>query len=353
MTSKPILELSDVRCSYDQQVIIDNLSLTLQAGEIGCFLGPSGCGKTTLLRAIAGFEPIQKGSIVLDQQQVSVPNQIVAPEKRKIGFIFQDYALFPHLSVEKNIAFGIQKSPHQAMRKKVQEMLSLTDLNTQAKRFPHELSGGQQQRVALARALAPSPKLLLLDEPFSNLDVELRRRLSGEIRSLLLQQNISAILVTHDQNEAFSVADQIGVIHKGGLSQWDSPFNLYHQPNNRFVANFVGRGHFIAGQSIDAASIQTAAGTFASHKHYPWPSGTSVEILIRPDDVVYDRNSSLTAEIINKTFQGATTLYTLRLPSGEIFDALLPSHANYELQQSIPIRLDIDHIVAFAKQNGG
>ncbi|PCJ15617.1 MAG: iron ABC transporter ATP-binding protein [Gammaproteobacteria bacterium] len=350
MTSTPILEIENIRCSYEQQVIIDEFFLTLHPGEIGCFLGPSGCGKTTLLRAIAGFEPIQKGTITLDNQQVSAPNRITAPEKRQIGFIFQDYALFPHLTVEKNIAFGLSKSPQQTIRDKVKEMLSLTDLEGLSKRYPHELSGGQQQRVALARALAPSPKLLLLDEPFSNLDVELRRRLSAEIRDLLVDRGISAILVTHDQNEAFAVADKIGVLHNGALCQWDTPFNLYHQPSNRFVANFVGRGHFITGLAVDAVSIKTAAGTFSSHIRYPWPANTAVEVLIRPDDVVYNKDSALKAEIINKTFQGATTLYTLRLSSGEIFDALLPSHANYDLKQWIPIGLEIDHIVAFEKQ---
>ena len=221
-----LLSLTDLSCGYADQPIVQQLNLHLNSGDIGCLLGPSGCGKTTTLRAIAGFEPILKGSITLAGEVISRPKFTLAPEKRRIGMVFQDYALFPHLSVEKNIAFGIRKHPDA--ERITQELLELVKLGGLGKRYPHELSGGQQQRVALARALAPEPRLLLLDEPFSNLDGELRRRLSQEVRDILKHRGTSAILVTHDQEEAFAMSDSIGVFNKCRLEQWDSPFNLYH-----------------------------------------------------------------------------------------------------------------------------
>ena len=193
----PLLSLTDLSCGYQKQIIVQDLNLHLNTGDFGCLRGPSCCGKTTTLRAIAGFEPIIKGSITLDGKEISRPKFTLAPEKRRIGMVFKDYALFPHLSVEKNIAFGIRTHPDA--ERITQELLELVKLSTLGKRYPHELSGGQQQRVALARALAPEPSLLLLDEPFSNLDGELRRRLSQEVRDILKYRGTSAILVTHDQ----------------------------------------------------------------------------------------------------------------------------------------------------------
>jgi iron(III) transport system ATP-binding protein len=246
MSQPLLLNLRNLACGYGDQRIVQNLNLHLNAGDIGCLLGSSGCGKTTTLRAIAGFEPVHEGEIQLAGEVISRAGFTLAPEKRRIGMVFQDYALFPHLTVAQNIAFGIAKHPRQAAV--IEEMLELVKLGGLGGRYPHELSGGQQQRVALARALAPEPQLLLLDEPFSNLDVELRRRLSHEVRDILKSRGTSAILVTHDQEEAFAVSDQVGVFKEGRLEQWDTPYNLYHEPQTPFVASFIGQGTSSVGR---------------------------------------------------------------------------------------------------------
>ncbi|AIO33451.1 ABC transporter family protein [Burkholderia cenocepacia] len=221
--------------------MVDGLSLALPRGDIGCLLGASGCGKTTVLRAIAGFEPVRAGRIVLDGAAVATPTLDVPPERRRIGMMFQDYALFPHLSAADNVAFGLRRMPKPERRARVADMLELVGLAQSAGAYPHELSGGQQQRVALARALAPSPELLLLDEPFSNLDVDTRERLAFELREILKRTGHTAILVTHNQAEAFAIADRIGVMHEGRLAQWDTPHALHHRPASAFVADFVRR----------------------------------------------------------------------------------------------------------------
>lgn len=241
----PHLQLAGLEVRYPCQegevCVINQLNLQLQRGEIGCLLGSSGCGKTTILRAIAGFEPLHAGEIRLDGRLLSSTQQSVVPEKRNVGMMFQDYALFPHLSVAKNVGFGLGGLERGARNRRIAEMLELVGLADLAKRYPHELSGGQQQRVALARALAPSPELLLLDEPFSNLDVDTRERLAFEVRDILKQAGLTAILVTHNQAEAFAIADRIGVMQQGNIVQWDSPFQLYNHPASDFVADFIRR----------------------------------------------------------------------------------------------------------------
>ncbi len=341
-----LLSLTDLSCGYADQPIVQQLNLHLNSGDIGCLLGPSGCGKTTTLRAIAGFEPILKGSITLAGEVISRPKFTLAPEKRRIGMVFQDYALFPHLSVEKNIAFGIRKHPN--VERITQELLELVKLSDLGKRYPHELSGGQQQRVALARALAPEPRLLLLDEPFSNLDGELRRRLSQEVRDILKHRGTSAILVTHDQEEAFAMSDSIGVFNKGRLEQWDSPFNLYHEPLTPFVASFVGQGYFIRGQMLTNDSVQTELGVIRGNRAYNWPAGSTVDVLLRPDDIIDSPESPLRAIIIGKTFLGAATLYRLELPTGNQLEAIFTSHIDHFLGENVGIEVAADHLVAFA-----
>ena len=209
--------------AYGAHRVVRDLSFSLPQGAIGCLLGPSGCGKTTVLRCIAGFEPVQGGSIALAERIVSAPGRIVPPEARRIGMVFQDYALFPHLDVAANVGFAFGRRWDPEQRRRVQAMLDLVGLGGAGAKFPHELSGGQQQRVALARALAPAPDLMLLDEPFSNLDIDLRERLSVEVRSILKATGITAILVTHDQHEAFAIADVVGIMNEGRIEPWDSP----------------------------------------------------------------------------------------------------------------------------------
>jgi len=241
-----LLALESIRLGYATaktlNVVVKDLSLQLERGHIGCLLGASGCGKTTVLRAIAGFEPLCAGTIRLDGAVLSSQDAQVPPERRRVGMMFQDYALFPHLTVGENVGFGLRRQAKSTRRARVQEMLNVVGLRDAHDRYPHELSGGQQQRVALARALAPAPELLLLDEPFSNLDVDTRERLAFELRDILKGTGHTALLVTHNQAEAFAIADRIGVMAEGGcMVQWDTPYNLHHHPVDDFVADFVRR----------------------------------------------------------------------------------------------------------------
>lgn len=345
MSQPLLLTLHNLACGYQDQRVVQHLNLHLNAGDIGCLLGSSGCGKTTTLRAIAGFEPVHEGEITLAGEVISRAGFTLAPEKRRIGMVFQDYALFPHLTVADNIAFGIRNHPRQ--KQVVQEMLELVNLGALGTRHPHELSGGQQQRVALARALAPEPQLLLLDEPFSNLDGELRRRLSHEVRDILKARGTSAILVTHDQEEAFAVSDHVGVFKDGRLQQWDTPYNLYHEPATPYVASFVGQGYFIRGQMIDAESVQTELGVLRGNRAYAGAQGTPMDVLLRPDDIVYAPDSPIKARIASLTFQGAATLYRLQLPTGTQLEALFPSHVDLRVGDQVGFEVSAEHLVLF------
>jgi len=354
--SPPLLELSGVRVAYAGVDAVRDVSFQLSRGQIGCLLGPSGCGKTTALRAVAGFEPLLAGEIRLDGRVISRLGLTLPPEQRKIGMVFQDYALFPHLNVAANIGFGLAGANRAPREARVTELLLLTGLGSSAAKFPHELSGGQQQRVALARALAPRPELLLLDEPFSNLDTELRERLSLELREILKAANTTAILVTHDQHEAFAIADVIGLMNQGRIEQWDAAYNLYHRPANRFVADFIGQGVFVKGKVLAGNQVQIELGELAGDIPMPCHQGCdacgkgcAVDVLLRPDDVIHDDASPLQAEVLRKAFRGAEFLYTLRLPSGREVLALVPSHHNHAVGEKIGIRLEVDHVVAFAQ----
>ena len=351
------LELQDVTIRYRDSsrpeghlVAAEGISLALHRGDIGCLLGPSGCGKTSLLRAIAGFVPIAAGEIRLNGDVIAAKGVNIPPEKRRIGVVFQDYALFPHLTVAQNIAFGLTQGRRLAggIPEKAAEMMRIVGLADQADRYPHELSGGQQQRVALARALAPQPELILLDEPFSNLDISLRDRLAREVRDILQATRTTAVLVTHDQHEAFAVADQVGVIFDGRLVQWADPYLLYHEPNSAGVARFVGEGALISGDQF-GHQVKTPLGELALKpcccndcEHVG-----SVRVLLRPDDVVHDDASTLKARVVRKAFRGADFLYTLELGNGEQILSLVPSHHDHALDEQIGIRLEADHVVTF------
>ncbi|HEY0955407.1 MAG TPA: ABC transporter ATP-binding protein [Roseateles sp.] len=353
-TPPPWLTLDRIDIAYGARPVVRQLSLTLARGRIGCLLGPSGCGKTTVLRAIAGFEPLMAGEIRLDGERVSFPGWELAPERRRIGMVFQDHALFPHLTVADNVAFGLRGVADA--RQRVQQMLDTVGLGHAAARYPHELSGGQQQRVALARALAPRPRLLLLDEPFANLDVELRERLGTELRGLLAESQTTALLVTHDQHEAFAIADEIGVMSEGRIQQWDSAYQLYHRPANRFVADFVGEGAFLPADVIGDFELQLELGVVRSQQPIRCAEhgdscgqGCAVDALLRPDDVVHDDASPITAEVVGKAFRGAEFLYTLRLSSGARVLSLVPSHHNHAIGERIGIRLEPDHVVVYKR----
>ena len=349
------LDVAQLSVSYPDRSrpSVDRVTLSLRAGEMGVLIGPSGCGKTTLLRAVAGLERVSAGDIRLAQAMVSSGHVHVAPEARRIGMVFQDYALFPHLSVQDNVSFGLHKLPRAEREARVREVLALVGLSSSAQRFPHELSGGQQQRVALARALAPKPQLLLLDEPFSNLDVELRERLALEVRGILKEAQTTALFVTHDQMEAFAIGDVIGVMSEGRLHQWDDAYTLYHRPATRFVAEFIGHGVFTPAtlrEENNQVVVHTPMGDLVDVAECPLPctfASGECDVLLRADDIVHDDDAPVKAEIIRKSFRGSEFLYTLRLKTGESVMAHVPSHHDHKLGEWIGIRAEVDHVVTF------
>ena len=356
----PVLQVCDLVHAYGAHEVVRGLSFSLARGSIGCIVGLSGCGKTTLLRCIAGFEPVTSGEIRLAGALVSSKGTLVAPEKRRIGMVFQDYALFPHLTIADNIGFGLRAMGTTERRARVTELVQMVGLGESPGAYPHEVSGGQQQRVALARALAPRPDLLLMDEPFSNLDVDLRERLSLEVREIIKASGATAIIVTHDQQEAFAMADEIGVMHEGRIAQWDSAYNLYHRPANRFVADFIGQGVFLPAQVLNGSQVEIELGILngsipgdCQQGCAECGKGCRAEVLLRPDDIIHDDSSGLKAEVVHKAFRGADIMYTLKLGSGRKVLALVPSHHNHPLGEHIGIRLDVDHVVAFSPLPSG
>lgn len=344
-----LLEVNHLSCGYGGESVVKDVSFALRSGDIGCLLGPSGCGKSTILRALAGFLPLHGGEIRLASRTISLPGRTQPPEQRRIGMVFQDYALFPHLSIADNVGFGLRSMSRAERQHKVEQLLELVHLQDLAHCYPHELSGGQQQRVALARALAPEPTLLLLDEPFSNLDADLRRRLSLDVRNILKTLGITAILVTHDQQEAFAMCDQVAVLRDGRLQQWDEPYNLYHEPANRFVASFIGQGCFVPGKALGPDTIESELGIIRGNRAYKWPPGTLVDILIRPDDIVYAPDSPLRPQVLEKTFAGTSTLYRFRCSEKTVFEALFRSHLDFRVGEQVPVRVEADHLIAFER----
>lgn len=349
------LELRQLEIQYPGSTspAVQGVNLGLRAGDIGVLIGPSGCGKTSLLRAVAGLEPVSSGQVLLSQRVVSDAQHTQPAESRRIGMVFQDYALFPHMDVSQNVGFGLAHLSRSQRQQRVNEVLDLVGLNGVEKRFPHELSGGQQQRVALARALAPQPDLLLLDEPFSNLDIDLRERLAQEVRNILKAAQATALLVTHDQLEAFAIGDVIGVMNEGRLHQWDDAYSLYHRPATRFVADFIGHGVFTPAtlREVDGQIlVSTPVGELRDVAECPLPcmfEGGQCDVLLRADDIVHDDDAPVKAEIIRKAFRGSEFLYTLRLASGDLLMAHVPSHHDHKLGEWIGIRAEVDHVVTF------
>jgi iron(III) transport system ATP-binding protein len=357
----PSLEVLDLSVAFETDgarvQVLDRLGFTLSGGEIGCLLGSSGCGKTTALRAVAGFVRPDAGAIRIGGAQVSSPASVLPPERRGVGVVFQDYALFPHLDVADNVGFGLRRWTAADRRRRIDEMLALVGLEATQDRFPHELSGGQQQRVALARALAPAPALLLLDEPFSNLDPDLRESLALELRDILKRAGTTTLMVTHDQYEAFALADTVGVMERGRIAQWDEAYRLYHHPATRSVADFVGMGVFLRGWLVEGTGgpeVEVELGSLPivqpedrdNARRNAGPGGELV-VLLRPDDVVHDDASPIQAHVLRKAFRGAQFLYTLELPSGQRLLALVPSHHDHRIGEAIGIRFAADHIVTF------
>ena len=352
------LQLENIAVEYGQaprvQRAVDGVSLDLPTGEIGALIGPSGCGKSSLLRAIAGLQAIAQGRISSGGQVISTPSLITPPEVRGVGMVFQDYALFPHMNIARNVGFGLAHLPRPARQERIAEVLQLVGLADLAGRMPHELSGGQQQRVALARALARKPSVLLLDEPFSSLDAAMREKLAQEVRSILKAAGSTALVVTHDQHEAFAMADRIGVMQAGHLEQWDSPYRLYHQPATRFVAEFVGDAVLLPVQLQTAGQagglLQTPLGELALSPeqvagHQP---GEALQLLLRADELVLDTASPLRAVVSQVQFRGGWQLVSLQLPSGHTVLLQSSSIQPLSVGHSVQIAARLNSVVLFS-----
>lgn len=343
------LEVKKLDFAYGRNQILYEFDYSLEESQIGCLLGPSGCGKTTVLRAIAGFENPTKGEIILNGNKLNGLKIFVEPEKRQIGMVFQDIALFPHLSVKENIQFGIRSLSQNLRDKRSDELLDLVGMSEFKKKYPHEISGGQQQRVALARAIAPKPSLLLMDEPLSSLDEELREQLAREIRLILKQEKVSAVLVTHDQNEAFAVGDHICVMHQGRVQQNDSAYNLYHHPLNRFVAEFIGEGTLLPGEVTGENTIATDLGEIKGNLPETCKHHDRVDVLIRPENVILTDDNENQVVIIARYFRGSSYLYTLKTKNGAELLCFLSSSEGLQIDQSIGARLQIEKPVFFSR----
>lgn len=344
------LSVDNIIHRYPNRQTLNGVSFQLAKGEIGSLMGPSGSGKTTVLLCIAGLEKIVDGTIRLGSATLSGGGRHTKPEKRKVGMVFQDFALFPHLSVADNIGFGLSKMSAAARQSTIGSMLELCGLQAYARVFPHELSGGEQQRVALARALATNPDLLLLDEPFSCLDPQLHEKISREVRDILKSREQTSLVVTHNQNEAFLLADTGGVINEGAICQWDAMDDLYHRPRCTFVAEFVGDGTLLEGTLQSDGGVASALGVLHADepaRNLLIRAGDAVRVLLRPDDILLDPTSGTPAVVERRVFRGATSLYSLRLPSGEQVTSVWSSQQYYNLGDALPIRAQVRHLILF------
>ena len=342
MTS-PAVELLNVSKNYGSDQAVNDLNLTLEAKKILALVGPSGCGKTTTLRLIAGFEQPNEGTIDLAGKTVSTAYKSRPPEERGIGVVFQDYALFPHLTAQENVAFGLRNPKDKESKAQVDSILNLVGLDSRRDRFPHELSGGERQRVALARALVPRPILLLMDEPFSNLDADLRLKMREDVRVILKATHTTAIFVTHDQEEALYMGDQLAVMNKGRIEQVGTPEDIFHRPSTRFVAEFMGNTDFLPGHVVPKG-LQTEIGLL--NQPVDQPEGTEVEIALRADDVIFEPKAGSKSLILARHFRGALNLYRLRLPSGRLLHAYKSHNDIYNPGTPVNVSLEPGHKLA-------
>ncbi len=357
------LEIRGLVHRYGGVAALNYVSLHLGEGEIGCLLGPSGSGKTTVLACVAGLENPVSGVVRIGGRAVCGEGKTIPPEKRGVGMVFQDFALFPHLTVRGNILFGVGgagkgNGKNNDGEKACRAMEELCGLESVAGSYPHELSGGEAQRAALARALVNKPSLLLLDEPFSRLDAALREKLLREVRGIVKQGGVTTLMVTHNQHEAFMIADVGGVINHGAICQWDGMYNLYHRPQCAFVAEFVGDGALVCGRLTAEGAAQTQLGLLRGEKTALGGgtlarAGDAVKVLLRPDDVVTVAEGGVPATVAERAFRGPTTLYTMRMEGGETVFSELPSHSDFSVGDCVRVIARPRHLVLFPAVGGG
>ena len=348
-----MLEVTDLELAYDDKTILRVEHLRLEQAEIACIIGPSGSGKSTFLRSLCGLLTPVRGEIRLDDDFVFSAQLNTPASARNVGMVFQDLCLFPHMNVAQNIAYGLHQLESTAREERVSELLALTNLEAFAERYPFELSGGQQQRVAIARAVAPRPAVLLMDEPFSSLDPNLREQLAHDLRKMLKALDITTLIVTHDQLEAFALGDKLALFDIGQCLQVGSPYELYHQPKNTHVAQFIGESALISGKikSNDGEPIvSTVIGelAFSETPHMTFHEAEEVQVLIRPDDLVHDDKSALQAKVIDRHFRGSHIMFKLKIAEQEL-SCLAPSHHNHTIGESFGFCVELEHLIVFKK----
>jgi len=330
--SGPFLRCEGIVKRFGQVVAVDGANLDVERGHTLALLGPSGCGKTTLLRVIAGFEHPDGGIVRLGDRLLNGPGAFVPPDKRRIGMVFQDYALFPHLTVASNVAFGMKGRGHR--RKRIEELLALVGLGGLGGRMPHELSGGQQQRVALARSLAAEPELILLDEPFSNLDTGLRQRVRQEVRQIIESLGTTAVFVTHDQEEALSLAERVAVMAHGRIEQVGRPAEVYRRPATREVAAFLGDANFVPGEA-SGDTVRTPLGVLQT----PAPAAGPVEVMVRPEDLSVSEQDGAPVEVVSHEYYGHDQMVTVRLSDGATIKVRALSGEDFIPGQRLGVRV--------------
>ena len=340
------LNLQSVKIALDSKVILDDVNLKIDTGEIVSLMGSSASGKTSLIRSIAGFHNISSGVIQIDGQIVDDSIRRLDVAMRNVGVIFQDLALFPHLTVRENICFGLNNIDSAQQQNRAKKLEDLLDIENITNRYPNQISGGQQQRVAIARAIAPKPNLLLLDEPFSALDYELKDNLMNDIMKLIKSENITAILITHSAEEAFKMSDKIAFISNNTITQFANPYDIYHRPVSKEIANFFGISSYIKAKITDSSHINCILGDFVGMVDQ-FNKDDKVDLLIRPDDIIHDDDSLFSAKVTEKTFRGSDFLYELELKDGQKIFCYAPSHHNHQVNEVIGIKLDLDHLVIF------
>ena len=349
--AETVLDLRGLTRAYDAEQAVKNVSLSVRDGELLTLLGPSGCGKTTLLRLLAGLERPSAGTVTLDGNPVAGGDRFVPAERRDVGLVFQDFALFPHLTVEENVAFGITDRPAERRKSRVTELLDLVDLAAHREKRPDALSGGQQQRVALVRSLAPEPNVLLLDEPFSNLDVRLRVEMRTEVREILKTAGVTAVSVPHDQEEALSISDRVAIMHDGAIEQVGTPESVFENPESRFVASFLGRASFLSGR-VRGDVVETEIGVLdAARLNGPVEEydGARIDVLVRPDDLEATPTNGATADgrVLNRQYTGPTFVYRVELDSGTPVRCLHNHVELFEHGQPVGVTITADHPLAW------